>query len=101
MDSGIWCLYRGRRDGEEWGTGDATPGQLAEWSDLPSFLHYMGAIPFPYDVEAAVARYERAKSEAAELGLGFDHQHYATGFLESVYEIWQQGPGSYPPPQRT
>ena len=89
MDSGVWCLYRGRKDGERWCTEEATYSQLAEWSDLPSFVHYMGTMPFPFDVEAAVTRYESAKSDAAESGIQFDHQYYANGFLESVYELWQ------------
>ena len=96
MHSGVWSLYRGRKDGESWSTGEATYSQLAEWSDLPSFVHYMGAMPFPFDVETAVKHYESARSDAAELSLEFDHEHYANGFLESVYELWQtrvEGPG--------
>ena len=89
MDSGVWCLYRGRKDGEGWSTAEATYGQLAEWSDLPSFVHYMGTMPFPFDIESAVRHYESAKSDAAESGLAFDHHYYANGFLESVYELWQ------------
>jgi len=89
MDSGIWSLYRGRKDGEEWGASEATYRQLVDWSDVPSFVHYMGAMPFPFDVESAVRHYDAAKSNAAELGLDFDHHYYANGFLESVYELWQ------------
>ena len=89
-DTGFWCLYRGREDGKRWGVTEASYYELAEWSDLPAFLHYMGAVPFPYDIEAAVGRYEQAKRDAHDSGMVFNHRHYATGFLESVYEIWHQ-----------
>jgi hypothetical protein len=79
-------------DGERWAANDATFQELEAWSDLTSFAHYMGAMPFPYDIEKAVAYYELAKSDAHEQGMDFNHQYYATGFLEGVYEIWNNGP---------
>ena len=47
----------------------------------------MGAMLFPYDNEEAVRFYEKAKSDALELGAPFSHHYYATGFLETVYEV--------------
>ena len=92
MQPEVWLYYRGREDGETWATTHASYEDLAEWSDLPSFEYYMGAMPFPYDNEAAVASYERARSDAGEQGMVFNHQLYASGFLEAVYRIWHNEP---------
>lgn len=90
MESGFWCLFRGREDGARWAA--ASRLELAEWADLPNFEHYMGAMPFPFDIEETVACYERAKSDARDMGATFSHQYYASGFLESVYRIWHNEP---------
>ena len=90
--SGVWSLLRGRVDGGRWAREDAGYGELAEWSDFPDFEHYMGAMPFPYDIEPAMNYYEAARAGASNLGFMFSHQYYAAGFLESVYEVWKAGP---------
>ena len=92
MESGLWSRFRGRNDGENW-SKNASDRELAEWADISSFEYYMGAMPFPYDSETAVACYERARSDARVAGVVFEHQHYATGFLEAIYEAWQQVQG--------
>ena len=89
MESGIWSRFRGRKDGESW-SSLASDRELAAWADISSFEYYMGAMPFPFDIETAVACYERARSDAREAGVVFEHRHYATGFLGVVYEAWQQ-----------
>ena len=81
-----WSLMRGRLDGENWAKNHAEPHELIAWADIEDFEHYMGAMPFPYDNEAAVQMYEAAKSDASAHGITFSHQHYAGGFLEAVYE---------------
>ena len=85
-DLPAWSLMRGQNDGERWATNDAELRDLVAWADISDFEHYMGPIPFPYDNAAAVRLYEPARSDAAANGLTFSHQHYAGGFLESVYE---------------
>ena len=89
MDSLTWCLLRGRNDGEIWAVTCARIQDLVEWSDISHFEYYMGAMPFPYDNEEAVRRYEKAKLDAGNRGAEFNHHYYATGFLEAVYEACQ------------
>ena len=89
MDPPAWSLFRGRNDGEIWAVSHAQMRDLIEWSDISDFEHYMGAIPFPFDNEEAVGLYENAKSDALVAGSDFNHQYYATGFLEAVYEVCQ------------
>ncbi len=84
-DLPAWCLMRGQNDGEHWAKRDAEVRDLVAWADISDFEHYMGPIPFPYDNAAAVRLYETAKSDASASGITFSHQHYAGGFLESVY----------------
>ncbi len=87
MEVPAWSLFRGRNDGENWAENHAELPELIAWADISDFEHYMGQLPFPYDNAVAVQLYETAKSDASAHEVTFSHHHYATGFLEAVYEI--------------
>jgi len=90
MKPHIWSRFRGGKNGKRWAVNDANSQELAEWADLPSFEYYMGAMPFPYDIESARQYYQAAEAQARELGIPFDHHYYVAGFLEAVYQVWQE-----------
>ena len=88
-----WSYKRGGEDGQEWAIDGASYSELVEWTN-PDLLHairqgqhFLNGVPFP---ESAEDRHNDAEASAKEAGEAFDHDAYATGFLEAMGEVWLQ-----------